>query len=105
MKSRLLASLSITAALASCTYGGCPRTAVEAGRVQWSRQGRPEAFRCEATASKIDGRKFEVACGDVKTQVVCWSASLTSCCTALSGPSAWDRVSGENPTVCEDLRY
>ena len=105
MKPTLMVSLLITAALAACTYGGCPRTAVEAARVQWSRQGRPEAFLCEATASKIDGSKFDVACGDFKTRVLCWSASLTSCCIALSGTSAWDRVSGENPTVCEDRRY
>jgi hypothetical protein len=104
MKPTLLVSL-FTAALGGCSYGGCPRTAVEAARVQWSRQGRPEAFRCEATASKIGSRKFEVTCGDVKTHVLCWSASLTNCCIALSGTSGWDRVSGENPTVCEDRTY
>src|SRR5713101_4352062 len=105
MKHMLLASLLITVSLAGCTYGGCPSTAVEAARVQWSRQGRPEAFRCQATASKIDGSKFEVACGEVKTHVLCGSASFSACCIALSGTSAWDRVSGENPTVCEDRRY
>jgi hypothetical protein len=105
MKPILLMSLFITAALAACSYKGCPRTAVEAARVQWSRQGRPEAFHCEATASKIGSSKFEVVCGEVKTYVSCWSSSLSACCVALSGPSAWDRVSGENPTVCEDSRY
>ncbi len=105
MKPLLLASLFITFTLAACAYRGCPRTAVEAAHVQWSRQGRPEAFRCQAIASKIDSRKFEVVCGEVRTYVLCWSSSLSACCTALSGPSPWDRVSGEDPTVCEDRRY
>jgi hypothetical protein len=105
MKSIWLVFLVVMPALAACAYGGCPSTAIEAAHVQWSRQGRPEAFRCQATASKISGSKFEVACGEVKTYVSCWSTSASACCVALSGPGVWDHVSGENPTVCEDRRY
>jgi hypothetical protein len=103
---RVVHACVLAFSLAGCRYHGPTQTAVDAAHVQWSRERKPEAFQCPATAVRTGRSTFDVSCGSaLKVSVWCSSNYVQSCCIPVVNRSVWSQTTAEAPTVCAQRQY